>query len=130
MGVGRTIGFGEGFDEALLTAMADAGGGNAHYAPTPDAAPGIFAEEFEGLMALVAQNVSVEIRPSEDVGLLGILHGFPQVAVPGGVHVSVGDPYGDERRRLVFELHISEPPRSAWRRSPRSCCATSASVSR
>ena len=103
-----TIGFGDDFDEELLTAMADAGGGTAHYAPTPDAAPGIFSEEFEGLMALVAQNVSVEIRPSEDVQLLGILHGFPQVAVPGGVQVSLGDSYGDERRRLVFELHIPE----------------------
>ena len=59
-------------------------------------------------MALVAQNVSVEIRPSTDVQLLGILNGFPQVAVPGGVQVSLGDAYGDERRRLVFELHVAE----------------------
>ena len=52
----------EGFSEELLTAMSDAGGGNAHFAPTPDAAPAIFASEFEGLMSLVAQNVSIEIR--------------------------------------------------------------------
>ena len=43
-----TIGFGEGFDEELLSAMADAGGGNDHFAATPDEAPSIFAEEFEG----------------------------------------------------------------------------------
>jgi Ca-activated chloride channel family protein len=103
-----TIGFGEGFDEVLLTAMADAGSGNAHYAPTPDAAPAIFASEFEGLMSLVAQNVSVEIRPSEDVQLLGILNGFPQVAVDGGVQVQLGDAYGEERRRVVFQLHVAE----------------------
>jgi Ca-activated chloride channel family protein len=108
-GVGTTtIGFGEGFDETLLTAMADAGRGNAHYAPTPDAAPAIFASEFEGLMSLVAQNVSVEIRPSEDVQLLGILNGFPQVAVDGGVQIQLGDAYGEERRRVVFQLHIAE----------------------
>jgi hypothetical protein len=34
-----TIGFGEDFDEDLLTAMADAGRGGAHYAPTPEAVP-------------------------------------------------------------------------------------------
>ena len=35
-GVGTTtIGFGEGFDEDLMTAMADAGAGNAHFAATP-----------------------------------------------------------------------------------------------
>src|ERR671925_398124 len=34
-GIGTsTIGFGEGFDEDLLTGMADAAGGNAHYAET------------------------------------------------------------------------------------------------
>jgi hypothetical protein len=43
--------------------MADAGGGNAHWAETPDAAPAIFAEELEGLTLVVAQNVSLEIRP-------------------------------------------------------------------
>jgi Ca-activated chloride channel family protein len=101
-----TIGFGDDFDEDLLTAMADAGRGNAHYAPTPDAAPAIFAEEFEGLLSLVAQNVSVEIRMSEDVAFLGILNEFPTVGVPGGVQVSLGDAYGDERRRVVFGLHI------------------------
>ena len=101
-----TIGFGDDFDEDLLTAMADAGRGNAHYAPTPDAAPGIFAEEFEGLLALVAQNVSAEIRMTEDVELLSVLNEFPHVAVPGGVQVSLGDAYGDERRRLVFQLHV------------------------
>lgn len=42
-----TIGFGDDFDEELLLQMADAGRGNAHYAPTPEAAPGIFAKEFE-----------------------------------------------------------------------------------
>ena len=61
-GVGTTtIGFGDGFDEDLMTAMADAGGGNAHFAETPEQAPGIFAEEFEGLASIVAQNVSVEL---------------------------------------------------------------------
>jgi Ca-activated chloride channel family protein len=80
-----TIGFGQDFDEDLLTAMADAGRGNAHYAPTPDAAPAIFESEFEGLMSLVAQNVSIEIRMTEDVAFVGLLNEFPTVAVPGGV---------------------------------------------
>ena len=51
------------FDEELLTAMADAGGGNAHYAATPEEAPAIFAQELEGLTSVAAQNVTVEIRP-------------------------------------------------------------------
>ena len=27
-------------------------------------------------------------------------------AVPGGVQISLGDAYGDERRRIVFQLHV------------------------
>jgi Ca-activated chloride channel homolog len=106
-GVGTTtIGFGADFDEDLLTAMADSGGGNAHWAETPDMAPGIFAKEFDGLTRLCAQNVSVEIRPTAQVEVLGILNEYPQVAVPGGVQVDLGDAYGGETRNVVFQLHI------------------------
>jgi Ca-activated chloride channel family protein len=95
-----------GFDEDLLAAMADAGGGNAHYAPTPEAAPAIFAQEFEGLSTTVAQNVSVELRPSPAVEMLGVLNDYPTVPVVGGVQVELGDGWGGERRRLVFSFHV------------------------
>ncbi|MDQ1488818.1 MAG: Ca-activated chloride channel, partial [Actinomycetota bacterium] len=106
-GVGTTtIGVGDDFDEALLTGMADAGGGTGHFAATPDAAPGIFAAEFDGLASVVAQNVSVEIRPGSDVTVLGVLNDYPATPVPGGVQLALGDAYGDEVRRVVFELHL------------------------
>lgn len=106
-GVGTTtIGFGHNFAEDLLTAMGDAGGGNAHFAPTPDAAPAIFAEEFDGLASVVAQNVSVEIRPGDDVGLVEVLNRYPSTPVAGGVQLALGDAYGGERRSVVFALHV------------------------
>jgi Ca-activated chloride channel family protein len=107
-GIGTTtIGFGAGFSEDLLTAMADAGGGGAHFAPTPDAAPAIFAQEFDDLLSIVAQNVSVEIRPAwNEVELLSILNDVVQVPIPGGVQAQLGDAYGDERRRVVFQLRV------------------------
>ena len=106
-GIGTTtIGFGEGFDEDLLTAMADQAGGNAYYAETPDEAPAIFAQEFEGLASIVAQNVSVEIRPTEQVQVVGVLNDYSHQAVPGGVQIQLGDAYGEEARRVVFELSV------------------------
>lgn len=106
-GIGTTtVGFGDGFDEDLMTSMANAGRGTAHYAATVEDAPGIFAAEFDDLASTVAQNVSVEIRPSVDVKLLGILNEYPVTEVAGGVQVQLGDTFGDEIRRLVFELHI------------------------
>ena len=59
--------------------------------------------------------------------VLGILNEYPHVAVPGGVQVALGDAYAGEKRRIVFELHVPTSRRSARRRSPRSCCATSRS---
>jgi len=103
-----TIGFGGGFDEDLLTAIAEASGGATYFAENPDDAPAIFAEEFDGLTALVAQNVSIEIRPSEQVELLDVLNEYPAVEVPGGVQIQLGDAYGGERRRLVFQLGIPQ----------------------
>lgn len=101
-----TVGFGERFAEDLMTAMADAGGGAAHFAETPDDAPAIFAQEFSDLVTLVAQNVSVELRPEPEVRFLGVLNEFPAVAVEGGVQVQLGDAFGQERRRVVFQLHV------------------------
>lgn len=105
-----TIGFGADFSEDLLTAMADAGGGNAHYAETVDAAPAIFDKEFTGLMSLVAQNVSVEIRPSDDVEVISILNDYPVVSVAGGVQIQLGDSYAEEKRRILFELQVPSIP--------------------
>jgi hypothetical protein len=38
--------------------------------------------------------------------VLGVLNTFPVVGVEGGLQVQIGDVYAEERRRLVFELHI------------------------
>jgi len=107
-GVGTTtIGFGDGFDEDLMTGMANEGGGSAYFAPGVDDVPGIFAQEFDDLVALVAQNLSVEIRPDPDtVPMVSVLNEFPVVSVPGGIQMQVGDAYGEERRRIVFSLDI------------------------
>jgi Ca-activated chloride channel homolog len=106
-GIGTTtIGFGADFDEELLTAMADAGRGNAYWAATPDEAPTIFARELEGLTRVAAQNVTVELRPGPHVELLGVLNEYPQVPVAGGVQLELGDAYAGEKRRIVFALHV------------------------
>jgi len=101
-----TIGFGDGFDEDLLSAMATAAGGNAYFAEGPEDAARVFNEEFEGLATVVSQNVSVEITPISDVKLLGVLHEYPTVSVPGGLQVELGDFFGGENRRVIFEFAI------------------------
>ncbi|HUP71840.1 MAG TPA: VWA domain-containing protein [Acidimicrobiales bacterium] len=101
-----TIGFGNHFDEDLLRAMADAGHGNARWAEGPDEAAGVFLDEFDGLATIVAQNISVEIRPADAVEVVAVLNDFPSTLVEGGVQVNLGDAYAGESRRLVFAMRI------------------------
>jgi len=101
-----TIGFGDGFDEHLMTAFADSGGGSGHFAQSPDDAPGIFAEEFDDLATLVAQNLSVEVRPSTDVEVVEVLNTYPSVAVAGGVQVQLGDAFAGHTARVVLRLRV------------------------
>ncbi|HEX5634483.1 MAG TPA: VWA domain-containing protein, partial [Gemmatimonadales bacterium] len=55
------IGFAAHFNEDLLQQMAKGGTGNYWYVEREDQMAGIFAEEIEGLVALAAQNVKVEV---------------------------------------------------------------------
>jgi Ca-activated chloride channel family protein len=100
------VGFGDGYDEKLLAALADGGMGNDYWCAGPDQAAQVFADEFGGLASVVAQNVSVEITPTNAVAATLVLNEFPITDVPGGLQVSLGDAYGGERRRLLAKFHL------------------------
>jgi Ca-activated chloride channel homolog len=105
-----TIGFGTGFDEALLRAMADAGGGSAYYIENADQAPAIFDDELQGLLTLSAQNVTVEIRPSGAGAFTRVHHGYPSTSTADSVMLQVGDLYAREPKRVLMEFAV--PPGS------------------
>jgi Ca-activated chloride channel homolog len=101
-----TIGFGADYNEHLLRAMADAGGGHTYYIERPDQAPGIFEEEMEGLLSLCAQNVTVDLAPAAAVQLTTVHHSFPRAPVPGGVRLEVGDLYAREPKKVLLEFLV------------------------
>lgn len=104
-----TVGFGADYDEALLRAMADAGNGNTYYIERPDQAPGVFEEEIEGLLSLAAQNVAVEVRPSDSVQLTTVWHDYPSTPIPGGRRIEIGDIYAREPKALIVEFFVPTP---------------------
>jgi Ca-activated chloride channel family protein len=103
-----TIGFGAGFDEALLTAMADAGRGATYYIEQADQASGVFEEELEGLLSIAAQNVRVTVEPGAGVGSVQVLHDYPSLADGGTLTLEVGDLYAREPRRILAAFLV--PP--------------------
>ncbi len=103
------IGFADGYDETLLAAMADAGGGNDYWCAGPDQALNVFNQEFDGLASVVAQNLSVEIYPTDSTAAFEVLNEYDTTdltTVLGAQQVSIGDACGDEVRRLVVRFTL------------------------
>ena len=89
-----------------MAALADAGLGNDYWCDGPDQAHAVFQQEFGGLAAVVAQNLSVEVRPGTVVAAAAVLNEFPITDVPGGALVTLGDAVGGERRRVVAKFNL------------------------
>ena len=104
------IGFADGYDEAFLAAVADAGSGNDYWCAGPDQAMAVFVDEFNGLASVVAQNLEVVLAPNDTVRKVKVRHDFPTNDLDGRkVSVSLGDSYGSEVRKLLV----------TWKANPR-----------
>ncbi|HHY37700.1 MAG TPA: VWA domain-containing protein [Clostridia bacterium] len=102
-----SIGVGEDFNEDLLIAMSEAGRGNYYYIKNPDEIPGVFAEELQGLLKVVAQGIRVTVTGGPGCKVIGVL-GYEPAMVPEGVTVDLPDMYENETKVLVLEL--AHPP--------------------
>lgn len=103
------IGFADGHDENLIAALADAGQGNDYWCAGPDQALNVFTAEFAGLASVVAQNLSVEVRPTVATAAFECLNEFDSMPVPGNEAarvINIGDAYGDEVRRLALRFAL------------------------
>jgi Ca-activated chloride channel family protein len=106
-----TIGFGQDYDERILTALAEAGGGHTYYIEEPDQAPGVFAEEIEGLLSLAAQNITVRLQAAPGVEFVAVRHAYPAHQEGEALAVELGDLYAREPKLLLAEFLI--PPADA-----------------
>ncbi len=104
------IGFGAHFNEELLRDMAAAGGGNYWYVERDDQMAGIFDEEIEGLVALAAQNLEVEVAlVHPQVSGATFLQDYPLTRGAGGTfRVTLGDVYASSPRTLGVLLHVED----------------------
>ncbi|MDT8437348.1 MAG: VWA domain-containing protein [Gemmatimonadota bacterium] len=108
-----TIGFGAGYAEDLLRAMADAGGGSTYYIERPDQAPGVFEEELEGLLSIAAQNLTVRIEPTGGNEFVQVWHSYPATASGAALDLAVGDLYAREPRLVLAEFLLKPPAEGA-----------------
>lgn len=98
------LGIGDGYDEELLGAIAEAGGGNLHDAgQAGDIAEVVLGELKEGRAALMER---VTLRVAVSASLRAeVVGSWAHVAVPGMLEVMVGSLLPDQTKRVVFRLH-------------------------
>lgn len=102
-----TLGYGLGYDEALLGAVSEGGTGSALFAEDPDTAGGLIAQEAEYLLAKSAQAVSLRIPAGEHVRAVDVVGEMPSHRLPdGSVMVELGDFHSGEERRLLLRLEV------------------------
>jgi Ca-activated chloride channel family protein len=105
-----TVGVGEGFDERLMSRLADAGTGNFYYLPNVEALAGIFAKEFESARETVASALEFRIETPSGVEVLDAA-GYPIESHAGYVIVRPGSLFAGQERSLWVTLRV--PARSA-----------------
>ena len=101
-----TLGYGLGYDERLLSALARAGAGNEHFAEDPDAAVALIAREVDGLLSQATQAMSLIVTMSAHVKSVEIHNDLPVNPVAEGIQVELGGMYAGETRRLVLTFDI------------------------
>ena len=106
-----SIGLGTGYDEVLLEAAAQGGGGVHRFAATIDEAIGAIAEEVEHLLDKSVVNTVLRIKPITGVhGAPGVelLQPFPVLHNGDEYLVQLGDMYAGENRRFMIDFEVPQ----------------------
>jgi Ca-activated chloride channel homolog len=101
-----TLGYGLGYDEKLLSAIARGGSGNELFAEEPDTAGALIAGEVEGLLSQTAQAASLLVKVSPQVRSVQVVNDLPVTSTGDGIMAELGSFYSDETRKLVLTFEI------------------------
>jgi len=102
-----TMGLGKDYNEDLMTAMARAGNGAYYFIESPESLPAIFQEELNGLLGVVAQNITVQVQATADgVRFIGQMNDYPSEQIAQGSLIRLGDAYAEEVKAMVLEFDL------------------------
>lgn len=100
-----TVGVGDGFDESLMTALADAGTGNFYFVRSSDELGDIFAGEFASARRQLASALDVEIRPGSGVQVVSAA-GYPLRHSADRVDFNPGALFAGQQRRIWITFRV------------------------
>lgn len=97
------VGVGSGFDEHLMSTLADAGTGNFYYVRGGESLAGVFAAEFAAARETVASSLEVMIETGPGVEVLDAA-GYPLTRVDGVTRFRPGPLFSGQERRVWVTL--------------------------
>jgi Ca-activated chloride channel homolog len=104
--ISSSLGYGLGFDERIMSAIARGGSGNELFAEEPDTAIALVSGEVEGLLTQTVQAASLLVRLSTHVRAVHVINDLPVTATGDGVLAELGSFYADETRKLLLRLEV------------------------
>ncbi|MFW6353199.1 MAG: vWA domain-containing protein [Verrucomicrobiota bacterium] len=105
------LGFGDHYEEDLLTQLAAATNGSFYDAASPERLPAIFAAELEGLQRLAVQNLRIRLRRLMLCEGVVLYTQSPCIAHdPETVEITLGDLISGEQRTVLFGLQLCALP--------------------
>jgi len=99
------LGLGLDYNEDLLAAMSDAGGGSYHFVDQPGQLSTLFGTELAQMSALVGRQVAVDVSLGDGVELVEV-YGYDAALTKDGYRVFLGDLYGGSQRKIVARVKI------------------------
>lgn len=106
-----TVGVGQEFNEQLMTALADNGGGSYYYLENPAAFAAVFQKEYQYARAAAAESVHVSMALPDGVRLIDA-GGYPVRQTGNQVVFHPGNLHYGQSRKLYLTLQVpTEAPR-------------------
>ncbi len=100
-----TIGVGLDFNENLMTAMAEHGGGHYYFIEDSSSMASIFSRELKTLVNTIARESTVTFRLAEGVRLLD-LYGYTYEQQGDAITVHIPDIYAGQQRKIICRLQV------------------------
>lgn len=105
--VTSTMGLGADFDEELLEALAERGGGRFQYVESARHVPDCVQGELGELLQVSARKVAIEVYLPAGVRCRGCLNDAPVEPLQDGVRLRLDDLVAGDVRRVVLTLAVS-----------------------
>ena len=100
-----TMGVGLSFNETLMTAMAEHGGGHYYFIEDSSSMAGIFGKELKTLMNTVARQPTVTMTLQPGVELIEVF-GYAYEQSGRQVTIKLPDIYGGQQRKIMAKLRV------------------------